>query len=356
MSNMNNISRHLAWCLLWGLVLISTLSIASGAPVGSALERPSISTVMAERSYLLGVAQAGNRLVAVGERGIVVLSDDSGANWRQVQTPVSVTLTAVRFADASNGYAVGHGGCVLVTSDAGESWTLSLDGRRIAQLVLAEAQKKGEARPIAFAQRMVEEGPDKPLLDVLVRDPLNAVVVGAYGIALSTNDGGKTWSSWGDRIQNPGALHLNAIRGEGQTIIIVGEQGLVRTSEDGGATFSIAQTPYRGSYFTVEILSRHEVVVAGLRGNALRSEDGGKTWTSLVSPDEASITSSAIQPDGHLILVNQAGLVMRERGGKLEPLNTRPFPPLNGVLLTSNLSTVVLSQLGVHVVKPGDKL
>ncbi len=352
---MNSVHRHVAWCLLWGVLLMSTLSIAKGAPVESALERPSVATAMAAHSYLLGIAQAGARLVAVGERGIVVLSDDSGASWRQVQTPVSVTLTAVRFADARNGYAVGHGGSVLVTTDAGESWTLSLDGRRIAQLILATAREKGEARPIAYAERMVEEGPDKPLLDVLVRAPLNAVVVGAYGIVLSTTDGGKTWSSWGDQIQNPGALHLSAIRGEGQQIVIVGEQGLVRISEDGGATFSVAQTPYRGSYFTAEIPSGREIVVAGLRGNALRSEDGGKTWTPLISPDEASITASAIQSDGHLVLVNQSGLIMRERGGKLEPINSRPFPPLNGVLLTSDLKIFVLSQLGVTTVKPGEK-
>ena len=48
------------------------------------------------------------------------LSDDArraaGARRRR---PVSVTLTAVRFADATHGWAVGHGGVVLATADGG---------------------------------------------------------------------------------------------------------------------------------------------------------------------------------------------------------------------------------------------
>ena len=38
--------------------------------------------------------------------------------------PTSVTLTAVRFADAQHGWAVGHGGVILATQDGGEQWTL----------------------------------------------------------------------------------------------------------------------------------------------------------------------------------------------------------------------------------------
>ncbi len=52
--------------------------------------------------------KAGNRLVAVGERGIVLLSDDAGLNWKQVDVPVSVTLTGVQFVSPMKGWAIGH--------------------------------------------------------------------------------------------------------------------------------------------------------------------------------------------------------------------------------------------------------
>ena len=43
---------------------------------------------------LLDVTAVGDRLVAVGTRGHVLLSDD-GESWRQVDTPVRAALTAV---------------------------------------------------------------------------------------------------------------------------------------------------------------------------------------------------------------------------------------------------------------------
>lgn len=340
-------------CALFACCL-ALAPVAGAEPVGSALDRPSLASVNAAHSYLLGIAQAGERLVAVGERGIILLSDDQGANWRQVQTPVSVTLTVVRFADARNGYAVGHGGSVLVTRDGGESWTLSLDGRHAAEILLAAAQAQGDARGIADAERLIEDGPDKPFLDVLVRDPLNAFVVGAYGLALSTDDGGESWRPWLQRSDNPGGLHLNAIRSRGERLAIVGEQGLVLLSDNGGATFRSLETPYSGSFFTAELPSAHTLVVAGLRGNILRSEDSGATWTALTSPAQASITASAIQPDGALVFVNQAGMLMHEHNGHLLPVNRVPLPPLNYVLPTQQAGTFVLSDQGISVLNAGD--
>ena len=63
---------------------------------------------------MLAVATVGNRLVAAGERGIVLLSDDGGASWRQARVPVSVSLTALQFVDGRTGRVRGEG--------TGQSW------------------------------------------------------------------------------------------------------------------------------------------------------------------------------------------------------------------------------------------
>ncbi|MCX7168911.1 MAG: glycosyl hydrolase, partial [Proteobacteria bacterium] len=52
------------------------------------LETASPSGKHATVSVLAAVARAGNRLVAVGERGIVLLSDDNGVTLRQAKVPV----------------------------------------------------------------------------------------------------------------------------------------------------------------------------------------------------------------------------------------------------------------------------
>jgi photosystem II stability/assembly factor-like uncharacterized protein len=306
-------------------------------------------------AVLLGAAQAGSRLIAVGERGIIVVSDDGGVSWRQVPAPVSVTLTAVRFADSKHGFTVGHGGTVLTTADGGETWTRRLDGRGAAQLALAAARASGDERAVRESARLVADGPDKPLLDVLVLDAQHAVVVGAYGLAFATADGGRSWASWMDRFDNPSGLHLYAIRRHGERLLIVGEQGLVRLSEDGGQTFVSVKIPYRGSFFTAEFPTTDQFVVAGLRGNVWRSANGGASWTQVTVPVPASITASALRDDGALVLVNQAGMVLGERAGALVPVNAALLPPLNGILPKRDGSLLALSIHGALSVPFGEQ-
>ncbi|WP_238446654.1 WD40/YVTN/BNR-like repeat-containing protein [Azohydromonas australica] len=319
--------------------------------VDAALQRPAVPARQAARAVLLGAAQAGGRVVAVGERGIVALSDDGGTSWHQALTPVSVTLTAVRFADAQRGYAVGHGGTVLTTVDGGQSWTLRLDGRRIAQIEFEAARVSGDAAALKSAQALQADGPDKPLLDVLVMDAKRVLVVGAYGLALYTGDGGASWSSWRARMDNPKELHLYALRQRGSHIVVAGEQGLLLQSTDAGQSFRQLDSPYKGSFFTAELPSEHEIVVAGLRGNVWRSRDGGTTWAQLSSPVPVSITASALRSDGSLIFANQAGMVLGARDVALQPLSSGALPPLSAVLPLGSGSVLALSIQGARRVE-----
>jgi photosystem II stability/assembly factor-like uncharacterized protein len=305
--------------------------LAQAAPVADALQRPALMVRDPGRAMLLGAAQCGSRLLAVGERGIVARSEDGGTSWRQSQVPVAVTLTAVRCADAKTAYAVGHGGVVLASTDAGTTWTRRLDGRQAAQLALAAARAGGDVKEQQEAERMVAEGPDKPLLDLHFFDARRGVVVGAYGLAFATEDGGQTWQPWMRRLPNPKGAHLYALRVQGDTMLIAGEQGLVLRSTDGGREFRVLEVPYKGSFFTAELPAPLQIVLAGLRGNAWRSTDGGQSWAQLASPAPVNVTASLLLPDGRLLLANQAGQVLQLTAGSLVPLQTPPLPPLNAL-------------------------
>jgi len=318
-------------------------------PVGAALDRPAQTVRAPERALLLGAAQAGAVWLAVGERGLVLRSVDNGVRWQQVATPVSVTLTAVRFADQRQGIAVGHGGTVLVTEDGGQHWERRLDGRRIPELLIADAKARNDAAALQAAERLQADGPDKPLLDVLLMAPGRALVVGAYGLALSTDDAGKTWAPWTARLDNPKGLHLYAVRQRGERIVIAGEQGLVLKSDDGGRSFQRLATPYKGSYFTLELPDDREIVLAGLRGNVWRSTDGGREWAQLALPMSVSVVASQIAADGTLLLANQAGFVLARRGEAFVPLQREPLPPLTGLAAGRDGALLALS---IHGVKP----
>ena len=346
-------SRPHAPALLFACLCLSSAGAASSAPVGDALSRPAVISQRAAQMVMLGVAQAGKRLVAVGERGIVLVSDDDAVSWRQVATPVSVTLTAVRFADDRYGYAVGHSGTVLATVDGGASWIRVLDGRQAAQISLVAAKAGGDPAALRDAERLLADGPDKPLLDLLVLDTRQVIVIGAYGMAYASADSGHSWTSWGPRLDNPRGLHLYSIRRDGERILVCGEQGLVRLSQDHGQTFAPLKTPYDGSFFTAEFMSNGEIVVAGLRGNLLRSLDGGMSWKQIVAPHNASITGSALRANGSLVMVNQAGMVLTENGGTLAVLNRNPLPPLTGVFPKRDGTLVALSMQGIVSIRDG---
>ncbi len=344
-------------CLAWLAAGAAAVPVAApswgAAPgaVGDALGRPALATRHAERSVLLAADRAGARIVAVGERGIVVLSDDQGERWRQASVPVSVTLTAVRFADPQRGYALGHGGTVLATEDGGQSWKPRLDGRRIAQILLADAKAGTDAAAIESAERMVADGADKPLLDLVLFDAQRLLVVGAFGVALASDDGGASWTSWRSRLNNPKELHLYAVRQRGSRILMAGEQGLVLMSEDSGRSFRRLTLPYGGSFFTAELPDDQTLVVAGLRGNVWRSTSAGSAWSQIASPMPVSITGSALDAAGRMLFVNQAGLVLglkADAGDALQPLAGAPLPPLNAILALDDTHALALSVQGAQ--------
>ena len=119
-----------AWC--WA----APAGTVAAAGFQDPLALPAQASAFAHRSLLQGAARAGTRLVAVGQRGHIVHSDDDGASWKQASVPVSSDLTAVRFVNENRGWAVGHDGVVLHSADGGRNWTLQLDGRRANQLVV----------------------------------------------------------------------------------------------------------------------------------------------------------------------------------------------------------------------------
>ncbi len=288
----------------------------AAAPAAGPLARPAVAVRRPERGVLLGLARAGRRLVAVGERGVVLLSDDEGASWRQARhVPVSATLTAVQFVDARNGWAVGHYGVVLYSDDAGERWTRRLDGVAAAAHVLEAAERRaaregGAASDAALAEarRLVQEGADKPLFALhFDADARRGWVAGAYNLMLATDDGGASWAPLGDRLDNPRASHLYAIDKRGEQMLVAGEQGLLLHSDDGGRSFRRVATPYAGSWFTAAVLADGSWLVAGLRGNALLSADAGRHWRRIDSPAPVGLTALARDAAGTPWLANQAG-------------------------------------------------
>lgn len=305
--------------ILLAVSLLSPQLLAqSPSEVADVLDMPAMEVRNAAQSLQLGISRADRRLVSVGVRGLVLLSDDDGRSWRQARhVPVSVTLTAVEMVSAERGWAVGHSGVVLFSADGGETWERRMDGNDVAQVVLEGARQllasgaEGGERALRNAEYMVADGPDKPILDVAFADERRGYLVGAYGLALETRDGGASWQSLVERLPNPRGNHFYQIQIRGQQVLIVGEQGVVLRSTDAGETFTQVSVPYSGTFFGALDLEGAGLLVYGLQGNAWRSMDEGVSWQRVDTGQAVSLAAGLRQRDGTVLLADESGRLLR---------------------------------------------
>lgn len=346
------------WIMTLGFCL-ACLSPLAQAAFADPLDTAALPSALAQQGLFNGLAQAGQRLVAVGQRGHILYSDDQGEHWQQAAVPVSSDLTAVCFPTAMDGWAVGHDGVILVSHDGGKNWTRQLDGHAIGALLQRWYQDHAPAGLSADvltklrsdADRFASEGPDKPFLDVWFSDARHGFVVGAFNLILHTDDGGATWVPWLDRSANPQQFHLYAIRPVGADLYVVGEQGLVMKLAAAAERFEALTLPYKGTLFGVTG-EQGAVIVYGLRGHAFRSVDAGAHWSPVDTGVQVSLTSAVVA--NHLLLISsQAGQLLSSTDGgvSFQTLTLDQRFPASALLRLSDNSILFAGPRGLHRVK-----
>jgi photosystem II stability/assembly factor-like uncharacterized protein len=308
------------------LPLAAHAAAAAGSPWRDVLDTPAQKSPLAARSLLNSLARAGQRVVAAGQRGHVLYSDDAGKTWQQADVPVSSDLTAVHFPTPTAGWVVGHDGVVLNSVDVGKTWTRQLDGRGLGDVLVTYYSRSGDDKWLAEAKRFAAQGAENPFLDVWFQDASHGVVVGAFGLVLRTADGGKTWEPLLHATDNPKGLHLYAVKRVGGELFIAGEQGTLLKFD--GSRFAALTTPYPGTLFGLTGNER-TVLAHGLRGNVVRSTDGGRSWASVPTGIGVGLTASTLDERGRIVIVSQAGhvLVSSDDGASFAAAKVeRPIP------------------------------
>lgn len=240
------------------------------------------------RSLLLdGVVRSDGAIVAVGERGVILLSADRGESWRALPSPATNALTGVSFADASLGWVCGHGGTLLATRDGGRHWERNLPN----------------------------ESSETVFLDVAAVGPQVVVAVGAFGVIRVTRDGGRTWE---EATSPAGDRHLNRIIADSRgTLWAVGEAGLVLRSHDQGLHWeSVHVRDDAPSLYGLLPFRDGELLVHGLRGHAWRVTEGREAVeVSIDAP--VMLAASCRLDDGSILLAGAARWFFVSRDGGL---------------------------------------
>ena len=269
--------------ILFYTILIGTVFSATTK------EQPvaTIKSKLASTQLVTDITVVGSKLVAIGERGHILLSDvDDGEQWQQANVPVNVLLTSMDFKDDKVGFVTGHDATLLKTIDGGLNWSI-----------------------INYQPEL-----DKPLLNVIVLEQ-SVIAVGAYGYFLQSTDLGETWQ---DQFQDELLIeddrlyladlkeyepevykeerqfmlpHFNSIDVINGQLFIAGEAGFLAKSDMTGQDWQLIETDYFGSYFSISEVA-DTILLAGLRGNLFKSEDSGESWDLLNTHIKATINSS----------------------------------------------------------------
>jgi len=259
---------------------------------------------LAASSLVLDIAHAGKQLVAVGERGHVLVLNDK---WQQVPTPTSVQLTKVFFLNEKLGWAVGHDATILHTQDGGQTWSLQMQSTKI----------------------------EKPFLDVLFLNEQEGMAIGAYGLFYRTRDGGANWTEefHEELLAEEDVSYLAELKNSDQAaylterasllphfnrmialkdgrLLLVGELGLVAMSADKGQNFTRTGFDYDGSMFNA-IQLQDAVYVMGLRGHVFKADLSLAQWDEIDMPVKSSINGVMATSETSLYLVGNAGIVIQ---------------------------------------------
>ena len=300
-------------------------------------DRLSLQTIkipQAEQSLLNTVVNVDGRLLAAGEHGVIVYSDDAGDSWSQADNNASTLINGLAFTSKDTGWAVGHDGSLLKSEDAGATWQLQFSGTklnkmRVSALEVAFEQEqdfdiKSEREvQLEDARFAAEENDLLPLLNLLFVDEKVGFAVGAYGMMIETKDGGQNWQYMGHRLPNPDGFHLNSlVHLQGETLLLVGESGFAALSRDLGQTWQSLESPYDGSFFTAA--KTDAVYLFGLRGNGYQLNIDDGQWQKVDTNSRATINAATeFGQDERAVLVGQGGAIWVQNGQEFELLEQR---------------------------------
>lgn len=307
-----------------------------------ALAEESLVMPLAEKSLLLDGQLIGNRIIVVGERGHILISEDNGSSWQQQPVSTRVTLTSVFFIDPANGWAAGHDSLILRTSDGGRHW----------KEVYSDPED------------------ERPILDLWFKDAIHGYAVGAYGLFLATHDGGENWSPvnfnpatlildnvngddlWTEDEETEAWVdfHLNQITAtENGRVLIAAEAGNIYRSDDGCRSWISLPSPYQGSFYGSLPLGEGKVLLFGLRGHLFFSKNTGTSWTPVVSNTQATLNDGIRLRDGRIVLAGLAGtlLISEDQGRNFQLHAQADRAGIARVLEAKDGTLVLIGEMGV---------
>lgn len=269
---------------------------------------------------------------AVGHVGTVIKTTDGGLSW-EVKNLIDiwkyVWFQEVCFPDPDTGYVVDNNGLIYKTTDAGMTWDTVHDEyyNYLNDIYFTDPQHgvvacDGGQTLITFnggVSWLRQVRPDENNLRcVWFTDADTGYIAGSYGLILKTTDGGISWND----LYSDSLCHLNDIHFTDPSVgLAAGYQGKVLKTADGGTTWTQTSLGDSITIHSIGMFSADTILLAGIAYGTFipisypmlfRSVDGGQSWDLLPADLEGYFPVSVFcLPGGTAYAAGYFGLVAR---------------------------------------------
>ena len=267
-----------------------------------------------------GVAVTG------GPQARIYRTTDGARSWTVVQS-ADAGFRAVRFVDATTGYAVGGNSALFATTDGGETWSrralavdsppATLTGIRCASpdtcLIATESGDRVFRTTDGGATARAVSLATEPVFAAAFANEARVVGVGAQGTTVLSDDGGLNYRPSGGRL--PGTY--TGVRAASPTVAYaLGANGALARTTDGGQSWSEGSVSTSEDVRDVSFPTADTGFALDTGGALLRTDNAGRSWRILNTG--ASVAPSAVlapSPDT-IVLVGPVGLRRSVNGGE----------------------------------------
>jgi photosystem II stability/assembly factor-like uncharacterized protein len=266
----------------------------------------------------MAASPSGNVVLAGSLGRDLLRSADGGATWRRSGSfPVGAQFQKPSFATEQRAIAIRPEGWIVLSIDAGQTWSITDD--RLGQVRLNDA---------TMASATV------------------GLVVGDNGLILRSTDGGSGWAA----VATGTSLQLKAVRCLTATVCVAGGGGLLR-STDGGATWAVLPSP--GNGFGANAITRFSdsVAVIASADGLWRTADAGLTWTRVYTAVQGTQLAVAFNATGVGIATGYDGILRSTDQGVTWAPQSVPAPSYLRAVVWISATTVLVGGDGGAILR-----
>ncbi len=182
---------------------------------------------------LLAIAENRGKIFTAGGKGIILQSSDNGLTWKNIYSGTSEILYDILFLNNGVGLICGWNGTILRTKDYGSEWSVTpnftknylkcIESSESGNIIAAGG--KGEiflSRDIGISWSKINSGVDIPLEDIFFKGK-SGFIAGSKGVILGSEDNGETWR----RLKFDRYNNITSISGFGKHLYLSGSDGLL---------------------------------------------------------------------------------------------------------------------------------